>query len=156
MTRDLRNFRSFQLNFRFCFALLIFQVQIISTQQIEQFWCLENYKLLVSAEKQLADPLFSSYSAVHCILYSLPRYYLNDLIKKADRFLPPYVNNGHQSETRRHSVLPRHPAAASAAAGTQWSIGRRIYTLRYTRYSSVWNRLVGRNKRAGGKILRKH
>ena len=43
-------------------------------------------------------------------------------LKKADRFLPPYVNNGHQSEPRRHSVLPRHPAAASA----QWSIGRKI------------------------------
>ena len=39
-------------------------MQIISTQQIEQFWCLENYKLFVSAEKQLAHPLFSSYSAL--------------------------------------------------------------------------------------------
>ena len=37
-------------------------MQIISAQQIEQFRCLENYKLLVSAEKKLADPLFSSYS----------------------------------------------------------------------------------------------
>ena len=53
-------------------------------------------------------------------------------LKKADRFLPPYVNNGHQSETRRHSVLPRHPAAANASA--QWSIGRKIkrYTLHCT------------------------
>ena len=57
-----RNFRSFQLKFRFYFPLLIFQVQIFSAQQIEQFWCLDNYKLLVSTEKQLADPLFSSYS----------------------------------------------------------------------------------------------
>ena len=63
MTRDLRNFRSFQLKFRFYFPLLIFQVQIISAQQIEQFWCLGNYKLFESAKKQLADPLFSSYSA---------------------------------------------------------------------------------------------
>ena len=62
MTRDLRTFCCFQLNFRFCFPLLIFQVQMISAQQIEQFCRLENYKLLVSAEKQLADPLFSSYS----------------------------------------------------------------------------------------------
>ena len=62
MTRDLQNFCSFQLNFRFCFPFLIFQVQIISAQQIEQFWCLENYELFVSAEKQLADPLFSSNS----------------------------------------------------------------------------------------------
>ena len=61
---DLQKFRSFQLNFRFCFPFLIFQVQIISAQQIEQFWCLENYELFVSAEKQLADPLFSSYSVV--------------------------------------------------------------------------------------------
>ena len=68
MTRDLRNFCSFQLNFRFCFALLIFPMQIISTQQIEQFWCLKNYKLLVSAEKQLEDPLFSSYSKVEHFL----------------------------------------------------------------------------------------
>ena len=53
-------------------------------------------------------------------------------LKKADRFLPPYVNNAHQSETRRHSVLPRHPAAANASA--QWSIGRKIkrYTLHCT------------------------
>ena len=35
---------------------------MISAQQIEQFCRIENYKLLVSAEKQLADPLFSSYS----------------------------------------------------------------------------------------------
>ena len=56
-------------------------------------------------------------------------------LKKADRFLPPYVNNGHQSETRRHSVLPRHPAAASASA--HWSIGRKIYTLRCTRQECI-------------------
>jgi len=62
MTRDLRNFCSFQLNFRFFFVLLIFQLQIINAQQIEQFWCLEIYELFVSAEEQLADPLFSSYS----------------------------------------------------------------------------------------------
>ena len=72
MTRDLRNFRSFQLNFRFCFPLLIFQVQMISAQQIEQFCRLESYKLLVSAEKQLADPLFSSYSVlIHFNLLNL-------------------------------------------------------------------------------------
>ena len=63
MTRDLQNFRSFQLNSRLYFPLFIIQVQVISTQQIEQFWCLENYKLFVSTEKQLADPLFSSHSA---------------------------------------------------------------------------------------------
>ena len=38
-------------------------MQIISAKQIEQFWCLDNYKLFVSTETQLADPLFSSYSA---------------------------------------------------------------------------------------------
>ena len=64
MTRDLRNFCSFQQNVRFCFPFLIFQVQIISAEQIEQFWCLDNYELFVSGEKQLADPLFSPYSEV--------------------------------------------------------------------------------------------
>ena len=62
MTRDLWNFCSLQLNFRFRFPILIFQAQLISAQQIEQFWCLENYELFVSADKQLADPLFSSHS----------------------------------------------------------------------------------------------
>ena len=38
---------------------------MISAQQMEQFCRIENYKLLVSAEKQLADPLFSSYSVPH-------------------------------------------------------------------------------------------
>ena len=64
MTRDLRNFGDFQLNLRFYFPLLILQVKIISVQQIEQFWCLQSYELFVSVEKQLADPLFSSYSVV--------------------------------------------------------------------------------------------
>ena len=45
---------------------LISKVHIISIQQIEQFWCLETYKLFVPAEKQLAHPLFSSNSV--CIL----------------------------------------------------------------------------------------
>ena len=35
---------------------------MISAEQIEQFWCLDNYEFFVSGEKQLADPLFSSYS----------------------------------------------------------------------------------------------
>ena len=61
-TRDLRNVCSFQLTFRFHMLFLIFKVHIISIQQIEQFWCLETYKLLVPAQKQLAHPLFSSYS----------------------------------------------------------------------------------------------
>ena len=45
---------------------LISKVHIISIQQIEQFWCLETYKLFVPAEKQLAHPLFSSNSV--CLL----------------------------------------------------------------------------------------
>ena len=44
---------------------------MISAEQIEQFWCLDNYELFVSVEKQLADPLFSSYSVVLGQLKSL-------------------------------------------------------------------------------------
>ena len=43
---------------------LTFKAQIISAQQIEQSWCLETYKLFAPAQKQLAHPLFSSYSVV--------------------------------------------------------------------------------------------
>jgi len=68
MTRDLRISRSFQLKVRFYFPFLIFQVQIISAQQIVQFWCLDNYELFVSNEKQLVDPLFSSYSVLRIIV----------------------------------------------------------------------------------------
>ena len=61
-TRDLQNVCSFQLTFRFHMLFFIFKEHIISIQQIEQFWCLETYKLFVPAQKQLAHPLFSSYS----------------------------------------------------------------------------------------------
>ena len=48
---------------------LISKVHIISIQQIEQFWCLETYKLFVPAEKQLAHPLFSSNSAPYSFIW---------------------------------------------------------------------------------------
>ena len=41
---------------------LISKVHLFSIEQIEQFRCLETYKLFVPAEKQLAHPLFSSNS----------------------------------------------------------------------------------------------
>ena len=69
-TRDLQNICSFQLTFRFHMLFLIFKVHIISIQQIEQFWSLETYKLFVPAQKQLAHPLFSSYSVVSLPVFS--------------------------------------------------------------------------------------
>ena len=63
-TRDLRNVCRFQLTFRFHMLFLIFKVHVISIQQIEQFWCLWNYKLFVPTQKQLVYPLFSSYSVL--------------------------------------------------------------------------------------------
>ena len=42
------------------------KARIISAHQIEQSWCLETYKLFAPAQKQLAYPLFSSYSAYLC------------------------------------------------------------------------------------------
>ena len=60
----LQTFRSFQPTFRFHMPFLTFKAQIISAQQIEQSWCLEAYKLFAPAQKQLAHPLFSSYSAL--------------------------------------------------------------------------------------------
>ena len=61
---NLQTFRSFQPTFRFHMPFLNFKARIISAHQIEQSWCLETYKLFVPALKQLAHPLFSSYSAV--------------------------------------------------------------------------------------------
>ena len=58
----LQTFRSFQPTFRFHMPFLTFKARIISAHQIEQSWCLEIYKLFVPALKQLAHPLFSSYS----------------------------------------------------------------------------------------------
>ena len=58
----LQTFRSFQPTFRFHMPFLNFKARIISAHQIEQSWCLETYKLFVPALKQLAHPLFSSYS----------------------------------------------------------------------------------------------
>ena len=46
----------------------IFKVQIISAQQIVQFHCLVTYELFVSTNKQLVDPLFSSYSVKNIFL----------------------------------------------------------------------------------------
>ena len=60
----LQTFRSFKPTFRFHMPILTFKAQIISAQQIEQSLCLETYKLLALAQKQLAHPLFSSYSAL--------------------------------------------------------------------------------------------
>ena len=58
----LQTFRSFQPTFRFHLPFLTFKARIIRAQQIEQSWCLETYKLVAPAQKQLAHPLFSSYS----------------------------------------------------------------------------------------------
>ena len=58
----LQTFRSFQPTFRFHMPFLTFKARMISAQQIDQSWCLEAYKLFAPAQKQLAHPLFSSYS----------------------------------------------------------------------------------------------
>ena len=39
-------------------------------QQIEQSWCLETYKFFGPTQKQLAHPLFSSYSVNHTITHN--------------------------------------------------------------------------------------
>ena len=49
---------------------LNFKARIISAHQIEQSWCLEIYKLFIPALKQLAHPLFSSYSEVFIVISS--------------------------------------------------------------------------------------
>ena len=51
---------------------IIFKVQMISTQQVVQFHCLQIiriYKQLTDPMDSMADPLFSSYS-VHIYLFS--------------------------------------------------------------------------------------
>ena len=60
----LQTFCSFQPTFRFHMPFLTFKARIISAQQIEQSWCLETYKLFAPTQKQLAHPLFSSYSVL--------------------------------------------------------------------------------------------
>ena len=59
----LQIFCSFQPTFRFQMPFLTFKARIISSQQIEQSWFLETYKLFAPTQKQLAHPLFSSNSA---------------------------------------------------------------------------------------------
>ena len=48
------------------------------------------------------------------------------------------------------------PAAAAAAVEVRMSCEESAMFLANLAYSSVPNRRVGRNKRAGGKILKKH
>ena len=81
-------------------------MQIISAQQIEQFWCLENYELFVSAEKQLADPLFSSYSEGDEIKSKLPFKIFSTLSKKSwNSGIQNFWNNVELNSTKSHNIL---------------------------------------------------
>ena len=65
----LQIFCSFQPTFRFQMPFLTFKAWIISSQQIEQSWFLETYKLFAPTQKQLAHPLFSSNSVFNSFLW---------------------------------------------------------------------------------------